>query len=279
MEVVIPANSTSSSAINSHYLVQCLLEAVWGCLLSRTSDLRRGERVASTSGRGSHALEQTAPRGESSPSTFRPWQFDLPTLEEMSHEDWPDKVRDWELFWTRHAVWQNYIQYRTRRNAKPRPQHEEWWGLHDTASVTEVRETLLQITPVGRKEMHNATAGNSRVISVHITGAVLTGMLRIRMEDVNFLRLHGGLSQALKAVSDRVPDILAMGVPIPEHISFDTFNVFSDRREMDIYGKKKINHFSLDMDVRKKLNPEVEEESDQDAPAPWEVTSYPFTGP
>jgi hypothetical protein len=116
-------------------------------LLCRTSDLRRGEHgmVASTSGRGNHALEQSAPRGESSPSTFRPWQFDLPTLEEMRQEDWPDKVRDWELFWTRHAVWQNYIQYSMRKSAKQRPQHEEWWGLHDTESVTEVRHSWLYL--------------------------------------------------------------------------------------------------------------------------------------
>ncbi|KAK9916554.1 hypothetical protein WJX75_004063 [Coccomyxa subellipsoidea] len=119
---------------------------------------------------------------------------------------------DWELFWTRHAVWQNYIQYSMRKSAKQRPQHEEWWGLHDTESVTE----------------------------------------------------------ALTAVSDRVPDILAMGVPIPEHIAVDTFNVFADPREMDIYGKKKIAHFSLDMDLRKELHPVEEEVNDQDAPAPWE---------
>lgn len=80
------------------------------------------------------------------------------------------------------------------------------------------------------------------------------------------------LSQALTAVSDRVPDILAMGVPIPEHIAVDTFNVFADPREMDIYGKKKIAHFSLDMDLRKELHPVEEEVNDQDAPAPWEVT-------
>ena len=82
----------------------------------------------------------------------------------------------------------------------------------------------------------------------------------------------GCVLQALKAVADRVPDILAMGVPIPEHIPFDTFNVFSDQREMDIYGKKKLNNFSLDMDLRKQRNPEEPEADDQTAPAPWEVT-------
>lgn len=77
--------------------------------------------------------------------------------------------------------------------------------------------------------------------------------------------------QALTAVAERVPDILAMGVPIPEMISFDKFNVFSDRRELDMYGKKKINHFGLDMELRKELNPLPMEENDQDAPAPWKV--------
>lgn len=93
-------------------------------------------------------LEQPAQREETGSTTYRPWQFDLPTLAEMRHEDWPEKVRDWEMFWTRHAVWQNYIQYSSRKNAKPRPRHEEWWGLHDVESVTMVRlvpahDTLL----------------------------------------------------------------------------------------------------------------------------------------
>lgn len=80
--------------------------------------------------------------------------------------------------------------------------------------------------------------------------------------------------QALRAVADRVPDILDMGVPIPEHISFDKFNLFSDRREMDIYGKKKINHFSLDLDVRRELNPLPAPVNDHDAPPPWEVMCF-----
>ena len=82
------------------------------------------------------------------------------------------------------------------------------------------------------------------------------------------------LLQALSAVAERVPDILAMGVPIPEMISFDKFNVFSDRRELDMYGKKKINHFSLDMELRKEMNPLPLEEDDQDAPAPWKVRCF-----
>ncbi len=108
--------------------------------------------VASTSGRG---LEHVAQRENSSSSAVRPWQFDLPTLEEMRHEDWPDKVRDWELFWTRHAVWQNYIQYSTRKNAKPRPQHEEWWGLHGIETVSEVSWSLLLLRNHETKSWHH----------------------------------------------------------------------------------------------------------------------------
>ena len=70
---------------------------------------------------------------------MRPWQFDLPSLAEMEQEDWIGKVRDWELFWARHKVWQNYVQHAARRGAKPRVAHEEWWGLHDLKSVEAVR--------------------------------------------------------------------------------------------------------------------------------------------
>jgi hypothetical protein len=57
----------------------------------------------------------------------------------MKHEDWPERVRDWEMFWARHSVWQNFIQYKSRKTPKSRPQHEEWWGLHDEESVSAVR--------------------------------------------------------------------------------------------------------------------------------------------
>jgi hypothetical protein len=65
-------------------------------------------------------------------SSTRPWTFDLPSMEEMrSNEDWLSAVRDWELFWARHAVWQDFVSYTSRKDAKRRPQHEQWWGLDD----------------------------------------------------------------------------------------------------------------------------------------------------
>ena len=65
-------------------------------------------------------------------SSTRPWHFDLPSIDAMRTDDaWPDTVTDWELFWTRFTVWQDFVSYKQRKDAKGRPQHEEWWELTD----------------------------------------------------------------------------------------------------------------------------------------------------
>jgi hypothetical protein len=88
-----------------------------------------------------HGLEQTPVASQN----FRPWQFDVPTLEEMSEEDWPFQVKDWGIFWTRHMVWQQYVRMSEAKRSKKRQKeqegwrkHEEWWGLGDVNAVKEV---------------------------------------------------------------------------------------------------------------------------------------------
>lgn len=115
--------------------------------------------MASSSGR---ALEVPEQRGGMEPSSARPWQFDLPTLAEMQEGGWVDKVRDWELFWARHKVWQNFTQYKARKNAKPRREHEEWWGLHDPVAVQKVC-----IPIISARNAPAAIYGVSQCCSVH----------------------------------------------------------------------------------------------------------------
>ena len=58
------------------------------------------------------------------------------------------------------------------------------------------------------------------------------------------------LCQALGATSERIEDILQLGVPIPEHIPFDTFgNVHVDTRKYDIYGRKKLQQYGIDKEA------------------------------
>lgn len=74
-------------------------------------------------------------------SNARPWSFDLPSMATMlNHPNWPDAVTDWEMFWTRHTVWQEFVSYMRRKNRKRRPQHEEWWELTNSTAddVSEV---------------------------------------------------------------------------------------------------------------------------------------------
>ena len=164
------------------------------------------------------------------PSSARPWQFDLPTLAEMQQEDWVDKVMDWELFWTRHMVWQKFIQYRARKNAKPRREHEEWWGLHDIGEVQKVAcYKICMKAPCCRLQR-----------GIHMPSMRITCRPYCSLRHV----------QALNAVADRLEDLLELGVPVPEHVPFDNFgNVHVDRRVFDIYGRKKLAHFALDKQV------------------------------
>ena len=120
---------------------------------------------------------------------------------------------------------------------------------------------------------------------------------------------HDAFSQALAATSERLEDILQLGVPIPEHIPFDTFgNVHVDTRKYDIYGRKKLQQYGIDKEVCRacamsaiaimqqwrELTPVLPqwqlkrelavppEEDDYDAPPPWQVcgmcSSWVFFG-
>ena len=115
---------------------------------------KRRDCTAQASSSGRRTLEEPAQRGGQDTQSMRPWQFDLPSLADMEQEDWMGKVRDWELFWARHKVWQNYVQHRARRGAKPRTAHEEWWGLHDLESVEKVRTIAVFCALPWSEAMH-----------------------------------------------------------------------------------------------------------------------------
>ena len=70
-------------------------------------------------------------------------------MEEMRTDvHWIEAVADWELFWTRHTVWQDYVSYSRRKTAKPRPQHEQWWEL-DTPDADQRKEKVAEVQKVG----------------------------------------------------------------------------------------------------------------------------------
>ena len=78
----------------------------------------------------------------------RPWSFDVPTMKEMREEDdWPQKVTDWELFWTRLTVWQQYVERSRRKNARPSLEYEQWWEL-DTADNDARKQKLKEVQEV-----------------------------------------------------------------------------------------------------------------------------------
>ena len=61
---------------------------------------------------------------------------------------WIQAVADWELFWVRHTVWQDYVSYSRRKTAKPRPQHEQWWEL-DTPDAESRKSKVAEVQEVG----------------------------------------------------------------------------------------------------------------------------------
>jgi hypothetical protein len=85
--------------------------------------------------------------------------------------------------------------------------------------------------------------------------------------------------QALHAVHKRIPDLLSMGVPIPERIMTTDSKVNSIEAEeavpgRDLFtGRGKVDHFQLPMELRRHLHPLVPEDEDHDVPAPWAVRS------
>ena len=74
----------------------------------------------------------------------------MPTMKEMQEdEDWPLLVTDWELFWTRLTVWQQYIERSRRKNARPSQRYEEWWEL-DTPDNEARKQKVKEVQEVCR---------------------------------------------------------------------------------------------------------------------------------
>ena len=138
--------------------------------------------MCSSSSRDSPTLEY--PDFEEEPqsiaaSIIRPWTFDLPSMDEMhSNKDWLSAVRDWELFWARHAVWQDFVSYTSRRDAKRRPQHEQWWGLDDQSLMPFVVKEEDDDKPLELKDFINVVEGvislPGRMHWIHNSLGVLT---------------------------------------------------------------------------------------------------------
>ena len=107
---------------------------------------RNGARLQlSSSSRDSPQLESSEPDLQMS---ARPWSFDVPTMREMQEdEDWPLLVTDWELFWTRLTVWQQYIERSRRKNARPSQRYEEWWEL-DTPDSESRKQKVKEVQEV-----------------------------------------------------------------------------------------------------------------------------------
>ena len=81
----------------------------------------------------------------------RPWSFDVPTMREMQDDEyWPLLVTDWELFWTRLTVWQQYIERSRRKNARPSQRYEEWWEL-DTPDAESRKQKVKEVQEVCRR--------------------------------------------------------------------------------------------------------------------------------
>ena len=73
----------------------------------------------------------------------------MPTMREMRlrKEDWPNMVTDWELFWTRLTVWQQYVERSRRKRARPSDEYEEWWEL-DTADTEARKQKVKEVQEV-----------------------------------------------------------------------------------------------------------------------------------
>ena len=73
-------------------------------------------------------------------------------MDDMLSEDWLTKVKDWELFWTRHMVWQEYVTMssyimsnkKRQKDLRGWQQHQEWWGIDD---VKPVKAVSMQTAP------------------------------------------------------------------------------------------------------------------------------------
>ena len=97
----------------------------------------------------------------------RPWSFDVPTMKEMREEDdWPQKVTDWELFWTRLTVWQQYVERSRRKNARPSLEYEQWWEL-DTADNDARKQKVKEVQEVSCQRLSLLLALRMALTSFH----------------------------------------------------------------------------------------------------------------
>ena len=53
--------------------------------------------------------------------------------------------------------------------------------------------------------------------------------------------------QVLDIVADKTPDIVNMGVPIPEHIPFDLDNVIPKDHDRKQYNATRLSEFTMDL--------------------------------
>jgi hypothetical protein len=86
---------------------------------------------------------------ESSDSTtkYRPWTFNLPTIEEMQEQDWPDKVADWRMFWIMFEQWMYIRRALTRKKPKKfSSDYLAWLGL-EYEDPTELLVKVITVWP------------------------------------------------------------------------------------------------------------------------------------
>eukprot|EP00884_Botryococcus_braunii_P009395 jgi/Botrbrau1/18457/Bobra.0072s0040.1 len=77
---------------------------------------------------------------------YRPWAFNLPTLDEMLYDDWVDKVADWPMFWVMLEQWMYVKRGLSRRRPKVFiKDYLIWLGLnfYDAEELPELLEQAI----------------------------------------------------------------------------------------------------------------------------------------
>lgn len=82
---------------------------------------------------------------EEEPFDYRPWTFNLPSIEEMAEKDWPDKVADWRMFWVMFDQWL-YVQRQLARKKykKLSTSYLTWLNL-DYETPEQLEQYLTQV--------------------------------------------------------------------------------------------------------------------------------------